>query len=396
MRKIKNFSIFALSNFIYSFSQWVILILVLKFIGIESMGLYSLGLAISAPVVLITSYGSNVLLITDNKYSFSNYFYSKISTQSIIYILILVFLCVAYLNDLYSFLIVSMVIFLKFTNSLIDLYFIKLISEKKHTAISMYKFSISFFYLIFNVFCIIILNSLVISILLTILINFIIIIFFVLKHVTNMRLSAKELKNLIILGAPISFTLFLSSLNTNIPKYGLEIFTNSFYVGVFTSLLFFYSVGNQVFFSINSFILPFVRDSLDNSNKIKILFKKIMFVPILFLLPFLLIFLFWGDEIIILIFNEDLLEYKTEMIAIILSSVLIYYSILFDIFINIYKKYKFNSISQLISAITVLLCSLFLISSWGISGAVVSFIVYCILLFVLKFIRSYLLIYRRI
>lgn len=394
MRKIKSFSLFTLTNFFYSFSQWIILIIILKFIDIETMGVYSIGIAIAAPIVLITTFGSNVLLITNDKFTFSNYFYNKLIVQGVIYITLVLLMTILFIKDIYSLIIILSVILFKFTSSFIDLFFIENIAHKQHNKVAFYKVMLAIGYIILNLFTLYFLESIIIATILSIIFNLLFILVFINKSINHMKLNMEEMKDLMILGVPISITLFLSSLNTNVPKYALEIFENSYYVGVFTSLLFFYSIGNQMFFSINNFILPYIKEHKDNRTIMKKAFIGIMTMPILFYIPLVILFYFLVDYIVLLLFSADLLNYKYEMIVIILGSGFIYYSILFDIFINLYERYKFNTLVQSISVMIVILSSLIFIRPLGISGAIITFSIYCFTVFIPKFIYSYFIIYR--
>lgn len=394
MNKIKSFSVFTLTNFLYSFSQWVILIIILKFIGIESMGLYSIGLAISAPIVLMTTFGSSVLLITNNTYNFSNYFYNKLMIQALIYLIVMGLLIFIYLDNIYSLSIILLVILLKFSTSFIDLFFEENIAKKKHNSVAAYKVLISFSYILINIASIYFFQSLLTAIIISILFNIVFILIFIKSHLHSMSINLRETLNLILLGLPISLTLFLSSLNTNIPKYGLEIFENSYYVGIFTSLLLFYSIGNQMFFSINNFVLPYIKDYKNDKKMIQRIFKLIMILPIIFFIPFILIFYFFVEYIIVLFFSEELLKYKNEMMVVVIMSIFIYYSILFDTFINLKEKYKFNTVVQLSSVVIVSISTVLFIGSMGILGAIFTFGIYCFTVFFLKLIYSYFLIYR--
>ncbi|WP_285067126.1 lipopolysaccharide biosynthesis protein [Nosocomiicoccus ampullae] len=394
MNKIKSFSLFTMTNFLYSFSQWIILIIILKFIDVETMGVYSLGIAISAPIVLITTFGSNVLLITNKEFTFSNYFYNKLVVQGIFYLILILIIITIFKKDTYTIAIILLVILFKFTSSFIDLFFIENIANKLHNKVAIYKITLAMGYIIINFSIIYFLESIIIATLLSINLNLIFIIVLVKRSINNMKLDRTEMKKLMSLGVPISTTLFLSSLNTNVPKYALEIFTNSYYVGVFTSLLFFYSVGNQMFFSINNFILPYIREYKNEQKLMQKLFIKIMFIPILFYIPLVMLFYIFIDYIVISLFSAELLIYKKEMIIIIIASGFIYYSILFDIFINLFQRYKFNTLVQITSVLIVTLCSLLFIKSLGILGATITFSIYCITVFILKFIYSYVIIFR--
>lgn len=49
-----NFSWTILGNSLYAFSQWYIVFILAKFGNPELVGIYSLGLAISAPILMLT------------------------------------------------------------------------------------------------------------------------------------------------------------------------------------------------------------------------------------------------------------------------------------------------------------------------------------------------------
>ncbi|WP_421673413.1 hypothetical protein [Staphylococcus gallinarum] len=67
---------------------------------------------------------------------------------------------------------------------------------------------------------------------------------------------------------------------------------------------------------------------------------------------------------------------------------LVYMSILFDLYINAHNKYKYNTRIQVISVVIVLLSSLILINLFGILGATYTFTIFAISIFVMKLILS--------
>ncbi len=77
-----------------------------------------------------------------------------------------------------------------------------------------------------------------------------------------------------------------------------------------------------------------------------------------------------------LIFRSDFLKYKFEIMLSVLGSFLIFQSILMDLFINSYKNYRSNLISQIIVIIFVCL-SLFIFKDLNIlKNAIISFLTF--------------------
>ncbi|PNZ45382.1 polysaccharide biosynthesis C-terminal domain-containing protein [Staphylococcus simulans] len=113
-----------------------------------------------------------------------------------------------------------------------------------------------------------------------------------------------------------------------------------------------------------------------------------MFLLVILITPFVI------DPVMELLYNEKFMSFKTEFVIVILASILVYLSILFDLYINSHKKYKFNTKIQIISVIVVVITGLMLIPNFKILGAVISFLVFAITVFVLKLIYSTLIIRR--
>src|SRR5699024_7791139 len=91
---LKNFSWTFVGSLIFAFSQWIILIVLAKFGNPEVVGQFSLGLAITAPFVLFANMQLRNIVATDSveKYSFSQYFGTRLSIMFITLFILLVFL----------------------------------------------------------------------------------------------------------------------------------------------------------------------------------------------------------------------------------------------------------------------------------------------------------------
>ena len=63
----RNFSHMLIGNAIYSLSQWGILISLAKLSSTEAVGVYTLGIAVTAPIILLTDLQLRTILATDAK-----------------------------------------------------------------------------------------------------------------------------------------------------------------------------------------------------------------------------------------------------------------------------------------------------------------------------------------
>lgn len=141
-------------------------------------------------------------------------------------------------------------------------------------------------------------------------------------------------------------------------------------------------------------MLPKMVEKKNDSKYLKKILRLILLSGLAMFLLVILITPFVIDPVMELLYNEKFMSFKTEFVIVILASILVYLSILFDLYINSHKKYKFNTKIQIISVIVVVITGLMLIPNFKILGAVISFLVFAITVFVLKLIYSTLIIRR--
>src|SRR5690625_2714026 len=87
----ENFSWSFISSLLFAFSQWLIVSMLAKFGNAEMVGVYSLGLAINAPVFLFASMNLRVVVATDylKTRSFFDYFWFRVITSFFAFTLVL-------------------------------------------------------------------------------------------------------------------------------------------------------------------------------------------------------------------------------------------------------------------------------------------------------------------
>ncbi|RYD13453.1 hypothetical protein CGA19_02665 [Staphylococcus equorum] len=383
-----NFLTYLFGNLVFGFTQWFIIILILKLGTQTELGTYTYAIAIIAPLILLLSFGFNTLIVTTKSFDKSSYIKARwmISILTIcIYMLVVIFL--TGLNK-ENYLLMFFIGLSKISENLFDIDYAYYIRDKKHKYVGYFKILISFIQIfLISVFYYIYQNltiAFIIYSLAMLLINIIKNKQFIFK---KQKFIIKSFK-LFRIGIPLSVTLFLSSLNTNIPKYFLEFHSNIIAVGVFSSFLTIYSAGNTFFFSLYNYLLPkVVKDKL-NTKFLKKLFVKIIVAWILSLTIIIAFGMKAIDSIIPVIFNKEFLSYKIEILIILLSSLFVYMSILLDLFINSHNKYKYNTYVQVLSVVIVFLGSIVLINKYEILGAAITFSIFALTVFVLKVILS--------
>ena len=90
----KNISMTVIGNLVYAVSQWAIVMFMTKFGDVEMVGKYSLALAITAPLFMLTNFQLRAVQATDtqSKYHFGTYLGLRI--WSILMTMIIVILVV--------------------------------------------------------------------------------------------------------------------------------------------------------------------------------------------------------------------------------------------------------------------------------------------------------------
>lgn len=387
-----NFMIYLVGNLLFGFAQWLVIIILVKFGTSGELGAYSYSIALIAPLILLFSLGFNTLIVTNddfnrNEFTVSRWILTILLFSTYLFILI-------EFSDIYGgLLILSIVVGLaKLADNIIDIDFAYHIKNKEHYKVGTYKIIFSTLLIVLLLVSLYLFNNVIAPFIIYSLVVFLYVIIKNYKYMKCKTINIKHLFNLFFMGLPIAVTLFLSSLNTNIPKYFLESYSSIVLVGIFSSLLVLYSAGNTFFFSIYNFLLPRVVEKKHELLFLKKLFGLIVFLGIISVIMATIILPFCIDEIIKLMFNDTFLKYKNEFIIIIISSFLIYISIMFDLFINAFNKFKFNTIVQIISIILILLICTFTIPSLGILGATNAFVAFAVTVCVMKLIYSLLII----
>ncbi|TDM43727.1 hypothetical protein ETI09_04935 [Macrococcoides canis] len=373
MRGKNKFLIFVIGNISYGISQWVILLGILKIFGVYDAGIYSLGVAIISPLVLLFSLGLNTLYVTDKKFDYKIYAYNR--NFYTIFLFITYFIILVLLNkNTEMFILLILIGFHKMLETQFDMIFAFYIEKKQQHKIGIIKLLQSFMIILsFILFGIFIKNLISIFILINILFLIQLLHY---DRVLGTSFKIKFNKELLKSGLLLSFALLLSSLNTNIPKYYLEINGSTEYVGIFTSIIILYAAGKIIFQSVYSFLLPKIVENINNTKTLRKYFMNINIFIVLLTLFILTISYLTYNFWVPIVFRTDFLQYKFEIMLSLLGAFLIFQSILMDLFIHSYKNYRSNLISQIIVIIMVCL-SLFIFKDLNmLKNAIISFLTF--------------------
>ncbi|GEN81814.1 hypothetical protein SLU01_01260 [Sporosarcina luteola] len=312
-----------LGNIVFALSQWIILSILARFGSAADLGIYSLGLAITAPVIQFFNFELRTVLATDSKndYSFQQFFGSRIIHLLIAYLVIMP-ISFFYVENTIATLSILLIGLIKIFEALSDLcmgYFqkeskIELIGKSQLYRGILSMTVSSLIYLITQS-----INFMLLGLLTVMILRFL---FYDLKHLipyTNVFpiFDLSGLK-MIILFFPLGITALISSLVPNIPRYFLDYYVGVEAVGIYSALYYIIVAGNMLITPVSLLAAPRIANSYHNSTRsdflklISVLIILAVIMSLILILPVLLS----GEYILTLLYGKGFAVYERAFIII--------------------------------------------------------------------------------
>lgn len=380
----QNFSWNFIGSLTYSFSQFIILIILTKVTNPEMVGLYSLGLAVTAPVLMLTNLQLRQIQATDttDEYKYNDYFGLRIITGFVAFLIIIVLI---YLSN-YSFE-KSIVIFLVGLSKIIDSYsdvvYGQLQQNERMDYIGKSRIIKGIITVVVFGASLLITRNLFLSLIMLNFIWFLIFWFYDQKTVQlyNKNISPvfnfKKLKRLVILAFPLGLVLMLGSLNNNLPRIVLEKLFDAEALGYFSAIAYILSVGNIFIQSVGQAASPRLAKLFKNRSY-KEFSRIIIFLMILGAVIGLLctlITIFFGEIILEIIYDASYANYNYLFTLIMFSGVFLFPASFLGYGITAMRLFKIQPFIGIFGLIVTLIFSLLLIPSFGLLGAVYTIII---------------------
>ncbi|WP_414586018.1 oligosaccharide flippase family protein [Scytonema sp. PCC 10023] len=261
----RNFSWTFIGNAVYAACQWGMLIVMAKLGSPEMVGQFTLGLAITAPVIMFTNLQLRAVQATDAKkqYLFRDYLGLRlIGTGLALLVIIGIIITAGYRWQ--TSLVILLVGLAKAFESISDVFYglMQQYERMDRIAISlMIKGPVSLLLLGMGVY---ISGNLVWGVLglvfawAAILIGYDIRSGALMLNASQLRpqLHRKTLRKLVRLALPLGFVMMLISLNSNIPRYFIEQYLGERELGIFAALAYLMVAGNMVVFALGESASP--------------------------------------------------------------------------------------------------------------------------------------------
>ena len=380
-------------NFVFAFSQWVILIFFARMTNQENLGQYALALAIVTPIFAVGNLQLRPLYILDvnseQKYTYTHFYYLRLICSFI------ALACCLVLGLFFnvSILVLLLVGLLKFFESYSDIIYAyynahdqtQLISKSLFLKGTLSVLAVAVALYLFDFY--------------TALILFLIVYLVVWLFIDNLYIQkTQEIKKMSLdLGImksaiPMGISLGIVTLQSNIPRLFLDQYASIEAVGIFTVLSYFIIVGSIFINSICQYLSPRLTHAWNHNRAY---FKKLLSMALLIAggLGLIAIFLsyFMGEFVLNLVYGAEYVAYTDAFVLTMVAGFILYLATVLGYTLTaigfIKQQVYLFSIVLIFSVLVSYLC----IPEYGIIGGIytlmVSYLVQCVLSLLVVFFR---------
>jgi len=364
------------SNILFGFTQFLIIVSLNKFGGLEEVGLYTLALGIVAPITVLLNMGLRVHYNTNkNNDDFINYQFIRI-ISSIFIIIFSILICLILKYELSTSFIIFLVASLKSIESILELDYGFLQKKELHNLIAKSKNIRSISLIIWIGSCYLILNG-NLRILLTGLIIFNIIFYFLydLKYIKKMKenniISSSIMMKIVITSLPLAIATTIDTLNINIQRIILNYYLGIEKVGIYASLTTMMVTGQLIISSIMTYFLPKFNQFIIDRNRKKMKKVLVYLVSIAFLIGLFLIgsIGFLGEWILPIVFTNQYIQYKNLSVLIMIAGMFWYIAGVLNLAVVAFNEFNRQMFAVIISFLAMLIITYLSVNNFGLYGA---------------------------
>lgn len=375
-----NFSWTFVGNSIYAATQWFLLMLFAKLGTVEMVGQFSLGLAVTAPIVLLSQLQLRSVYVTDNQenHSFSDYLATRLLLTVLAFALIFgIGLSSGY--EMLTFLTVLLVGVAKLVEGVSDICFgvMQRHEQMQYIAISqtikgLFSLTVVAIVLWLNKGIIVAMLGYVgVRLLLLAYERVQVIRIFQQSQCASKRpVNKRSILSIVKVAFPLGIAMMFISLNTNIPRYFLERSHGESALGYFASLSYVLVAGSMVVGALGQALTPRLSRyfAVDRERFFRLLVLLVLIGATIGLLAVLAV-AFWGQDILTLIYTQEYAYFNRIFLWITIASAIGFVNSGLGYTLTAMRRFSSQAYMFFLSAVVALLFSWLLVPDHGIYGA---------------------------
>lgn len=375
----RNFSWTFIGNAVYAACQWGMLVVLAKLGSPEMVGQFTLGLAVTAPIVMLTNLQLDMVQVTDAKkqYAFADYLGLRLIGTTIGLVAIaIVTLWTGY--SLQTSFVILLVGLAKAFESVSDIFHSLIQQHERMDRIAvslMIKGPLSLLLLGLGVY---LSGSVVWGAVGLVFAWAIVLIAFdirngtlILNRVPKIRLRWKTVTQLVWLCLPLGLVKMLLSLNTNIPRYFIEEYLGERQLGIFAALAYLMVAGNMVIFALGESASPRLAKyyAAQNITAFRGLLLKLVGLAALIGGATIVVAQLAGKELLTLLYRPEYGSHKDLFVLLMVAAAISYMSSFLGYGMTAARYFRVQTPLFVIVTATSAMACLWLLPTQGLIGA---------------------------
>ncbi|MGH8000074.1 MAG: lipopolysaccharide biosynthesis protein [Brasilonema sp.] len=397
-----NFSWTFVGNIVYAACQWGMLVVIAKLGSPEIVGQFTLGLAVTAPVLMLTNLQLRDVQVTDVKhqYLFGDYLGLRIVSTVLALLMIVVIILTAGYRWQTS-LIILLVGLAKGFESISDVFYGLLQKHERMDRVAMsmmIKGPLSLLLLGISVY----ISGSVVWGVLGLAVAWALVLFgydirsgaIMLKHsqetphseepgmqnmtdVLQPRWEFKTLTKLIWLALPLGIVMMLISLNTNIPRYFIEQHLGDRELGIFAAIAYLMVAGNMVVTALGRSATPRLAKyyAAGNGVAFRTLLLKLVGIAAVLGGTVVLVAFVAGERILTILYQPEYAQHKDLFVWLMVAAAINYISSFLGDGMSAARYFRIQIPLFVLVTSTLAIACLWLLPIYGLRGAAIALIV---------------------
>ena len=333
----KNISWTFAGNVAFSASQWLIVILITKMLGVEQLGIYALGMAIVSPIFMFTNLSLRSVQATDvlSQYSFTEYLsFRSLTLVVAIFVASLFAYFSGYERDV--FLVILVLTTIKVFESISDVYFGMYQRSEKMEMIGRSLIYRSFLSITIAVVASIVFRDLIVILCSVVVTYLIVLMLFDMRRLDEraalgLNIFGKKArvtyKRLLIITFPLGVTLCINVLYQGFPRMLLAKYHGVELLGIFSGISYLIVVGSTVINAMGQSAIPrLAKYAKKGQNDFDKLLSKLFFMSMVVGVLGILFAAVFSDLFLSFVYSSEFLGQRKLFVLLMVLALIMYMS----------------------------------------------------------------------